>query len=423
MPEINWNLLNPAAVGKHIMDGFEQGQKLGSEMRLRRALRSYADNPDDRDAYATIMQEKPELAIKLRQDADGRNFNSALGDYLAPPQRTLVPNRPGATQPMLPSGAPQNMPPVAGGALSRSNALSGMVGHPGATPPPQAGALNALMPQSGPSTGGALSGLTGGALGQGGPTPQMPGIVSGYGGGTFDTRGRQVTPPDRERDLGAGQVEDNGPDLTFLGEPKTARDQAFLRMVRHDPVKALKIQSTLRDNFLDQLKDSQSFYGIAVEELARVRDDAGWQVALGRLAPYAERLGVDLGESVPLTYPGDQEVAALMERAMPIKDRLGHLLRSTDVAEDNARADRNTDSVISDRQARLDEARRRANQSDATRRRGQDATATTSRRGQDIRGARGGERENIPTVKTPEEARKLAPGTKFKTPDGRIKVR
>jgi hypothetical protein len=34
-----------------------------------------------------------------------------------------------------------------------------------------------------------------------------------------------------------------------------------------------------------------------------------------------------------------------------------------------------------------------------------------------------GARENFPTVKTPAEAMTLPPGTKFKTPDGRIKIR
>lgn len=35
----------------------------------------------------------------------------------------------------------------------------------------------------------------------------------------------------------------------------------------------------------------------------------------------------------------------------------------------------------------------------------------------------GGGRENLPTINTPDEAMKLPPGTKFRTPDGRIKVR
>jgi hypothetical protein len=96
-----------------------------------------------------------------------------------------------------------------------------------------------------------------------------------------------------------------------------------------------------------------------------------------------------------------------------------------DIADDeadNARADRNTDSMISTRQGRLSETRRYHDATTRTRQRGQDVSATTARRGQDIRGAGGG-RAAIPTVATPADAMKLAPGTKFRTPDGTIRVR
>lgn len=86
------------------------------------------------------------------------------------------------------------------------------------------------------------------------------------------------------------------------------------------------------------------------------------------------------------------------------------------------RASRNTDSLIADRQAQRAETRRWHDMYDTTRRRGQDVTARTSRRGQDMRGSGGG-RAKLPTVSTPEEAMKLAPGTKFRTPDGTIRVR
>jgi len=415
MAEINWSLLNSGPnLADTIISGFQRGQQMGRERDFRGALANYAKNSNDPNALVAVMQHNPELAMRLSEHNDKRQFNSALGDYLAP-RRSALPSRPtGNPGDVQQPSADRPLPAARDGAgfdeafapLSAPNALSGLgqgaLSMAAPSTMPARGALNPLMPQ-------------GGMPGQ---MPPMPGMISGYGGGTFDTTGRPGDPMTANDPAAA----DDGPDLSFLGEPQTPRDQAFLRMVRRDPEKALKIQSTLRDNFLDQLKDSQSFYGIAVEELARVRDDAGWQVALGRLAPYAERLGVDLGESVPLTYPGDEEVAALMERALPVKDRLGHLLRSADVAADNARADRNTDSLIADRGARRGEVSRNNARRDATARRGQDIRSSTTQRGQDLRGAGGG-RENIPTVKTPEEARKLAPGTKFKTPDGRIKIR
>lgn len=86
------------------------------------------------------------------------------------------------------------------------------------------------------------------------------------------------------------------------------------------------------------------------------------------------------------------------------------------------RASRNTDSLIEDRQAQREETRRWHDMYDTTRRRGQDVTARTTRRGQDMRGSGGG-RAKLPTVSSPEEAAKLPPGTKFRTPDGTIRVR
>ncbi|HUD93577.1 hypothetical protein, partial [Sphingobium sp.] len=223
-----------------------------------------------------------------------------------------------------------------------------------------------------------------------------------------------------------------GPDMSILGEPKTARDQAFLRMMSRDPEKALKIQSTLRDSFIDRLKGEHDFYGLAVEEMGRVQDDAGWQAALSRLNPYAAVLGVDLGESVPLTYPGPEAVKGLMERALPVKERLDYLMRVANTDADNARADRNTDSIIGTREGRLDEARRNNDARLATTRRGQDLTDARTRRGQDLSAARprggkaaaqAGTVSNPRAVKTPTEAAALPKGTYYKTPDGRVKIR
>lgn len=167
---------------------------------------------------------------------------------------------------------------------------------------------------------------------------------------------------------------DIAPDLSaVLGEPQTKRDHAFLKMLKSDPVQALKIQSTLRENFVDRLKGEHDFYGMAVEELGRVTDETGWQAGLQRLRPLAQALGSDLS-TVPATYPGPEGVKQLMESALPTKERLDYLMRAANTDVDNERADRNTDSMIETREQRVGEYRRNNRERTANQRRGQDLT-------------------------------------------------
>lgn len=225
--------------------------------------------------------------------------------------------------------------------------------------------------------------------------------------------------------LGAGaqpqpQAAAPGPDLAFLGEPQDGRDKAFLRMLQSDPIKALKIQSTLRENFIGRLEAERDFYGHAIDTVSQTADEPSWQAAMQRLAPMAEAIGADLFAHVPKTYPGPEGVKALMEKALPVKERLDYFMREANIDADNERADRNTDSVIENREERLEETKRVNTGRLTNQRRGQDVASRDRKRGQDLRGS---SRQNIVTVKTPEEARALPSGTKFRTPEGKVKVR
>ena len=82
------------------------------------------------------------------------------------------------------------------------------------------------------------------------------------------------------------------------------------------------------------------------------------------------------------------------------------------VDADNDRADRNTDSMIGDRAARRGETKRYHDQSDKTRRR-QDKPRT----------GRTAAPDGPIKVKTKEEAMALAPGTKYRAPDGLVRTR
>ncbi len=213
------------------------------------------------------------------------------------------------------------------------------------------------------------------------------------------------------------QMAQPGPDLSVLGKPSSQQDAAFLRMLKIDPVQAIKIRSTMRDDFVSRMEAESEFYGLAVDALSRVTDDIGWQASLQRLAPMAQAIGGDMS-SIPARYPGPEATQQLLESVLPVKDRLDYLMREADVEADNARLDRNTDSLIGDREARRAEQRRYNEARLATTRRGQDMTDSRVRSG---RTGKSGN-EKLPTVSTPEEARKLPSGTRFRTPSGKIKI-
>ncbi len=214
-----------------------------------------------------------------------------------------------------------------------------------------------------------------------------------------------------------------GPDLSMLGEPQSPADQAFLRMLRRDPIGALKIRSALRDNFVAQAEAEADFYGLAMGQLSRATDQASWSAGLQAIAPRAEALGFDLSQAVPAEYPGPEGVRELMARSQPVKDQLDLILRTANVEADNARSDRNTDSLIATRDRRASEYERRGRAGEAIQRRGQDlADRRASNRGGRSAGGSAGGANDLPTVSSPAEAAKLPKGTRFRTPDGRVKI-
>lgn len=350
----DWSLVNPANVGRGVMDAFERGAAMGQAARemqdrkeMRNALAALATDPENQPALAAVFQRDPRLGASLMDRAEEKAFNRDLGAY------------------------------VQGGSV---NALAGIGAAP-ARP-----SVNALVPDVAPgaSFGEAFKPVEGGSY----PVP----------GNAPDGVKQQA-------------------DLSVLGKPQTDSDHAFLRMVQRDPIKALKIQSTVRDNFVDRLKSEHDFYSAAVEELSRATDQGTWEQSIRRLAPMSQALGTDLLSVVPIAYPGPQGVQQLMQRAMPIKDQLSHIMQQANIDADNARADRNTESLIDAREGRLGEQQRHNRVNEGNARRGQDIASTDRKRGQDKRG-----REKIVTVATPDEARKLPSGTKFRGPDGIVRL-
>jgi hypothetical protein len=378
MSGINWQMGVMPDIGGNVMKAFQEGQKVGDEMRRRKALQDWSADPQNPQTLNALMAVAPELGFKAaehqRKQAEGqreREFGGALSEYMTSGggNALLGGPSPGAGMGAL-SGYPQRNTP----ALPRE----------GQPTMPVAG--NALAPAMMPQRATASS--------------AMP----------FEL-------PDSRPDA---------PDMSSLGQPQNGRDRAFLRMVQVDPIKALKIRSTLRDNFVGQLKDTREVYAFAIDRLSQTTDQASYQAVIEELAPMAAAIGGDLAAHVPPTYPGPDGLNELLLRAVDVKDRIGLLMRQADIDADNERADRNTDSLIKDRDTRRGETRRYHDLQAGNTRRGQDIRSRDTRRGQDRRGSgsrSAAPRENIPTVRTPEEAMKLKPGTKFKTPDGRVKIR
>lgn len=338
MTQINWALLNNNSFENALARGMQMG-KMAAEARDRREYRNALndvmmpqpspdgsnDTPEVQkrrgEAMRVIAERNPSLAMKLMERADEQAFNSAMGQYLVP-----------GGQPNAMLGLPQRP-------------------APGATP--------GIAPKAGIQPTAAMPGAVQTAPGVVQPAAQMPDAP----------KAPQALPQEQ-------------PDMSFLGEPRNGQDRAFLAMLQRNPEKALKIQSALRDNFMDRLEAESDFYGLAVSALTRTSDDAGWQAAMQQLAPRAQAMGVDLMATIPAQYPGPEAVGQLLERALPIKERLDYLLDVANTKADNERADRNTDSLIEDREGRRAETRRYNDRRIETTRRGQDKTDARVRSGQ-----------------------------------------
>jgi hypothetical protein len=387
VPGIDWSLLRananaPANIANSVFASFEQGRKVGEDVRKRKALDTFAADPNSEEALRRLIAVAPELGFKAaeyrREQAKAQreqDFGGALTEYMIS----------GGGNALL--GVPRS-------------ALSGLPG-PGSTAPAPSALGEPRVPGGPPPSAAALA-----------PNALAPSAVP------------QVAAPEQAPQPAGGPQQD-GPDLSMLGTPRTGRDHAFLRMVKADPLKALKIQSELRDNFVQNLKDTQEVYRIGAERLSSANDEASYQRVLAELTPMVEAIGGNLLDHVPANYPGRDGLREVLMKALDARQQVSAFMQQANIDEDNERADRNTDSLVEDREERRGETRRYHDAQAGVARRGQDVRADVTRRGQDTRGSRGGRggSPRVVSVRTPQEAMKLAPGTVFRTPDGRVKVR
>lgn len=362
---VNWQLGVMPDAGGNAMRSFEQGVKIGSELRKRKAISAWSQNPDDPNTLNALIAAAPELGFKAAEyqrdrakDARETQFNDALGSYL-------------------------------GG--------NAMLGFGGTAPVTSRNAL-ATPPSAVPSTGNA-------------PDRPQPVNLEGEPVGPRVEGGR--APVSQPTAGPVAPVQPNAPDLSFLGRPESREDAMFLRMVRADPKRALEIESKLRDRFMGRLKDEHEGIGYGLTTLAGV-DATTWGQRRAHIIQRLAPLNLNLEAVLPEQYPGEEGVRQIQMQGMGLKDQLAELINQDkadayveNIDADNARADRNTDSIIADRAARR-----------GIQRRGQDIRSADTRRGQDKRGS-----GRLVQVKTRAEAEALPPGTRFRDPNGVVRTR
>lgn len=392
----NWSL----SKGNNALTMFQTGAKIGDQIRqsrekgeLRKAVAAAASNPADPKALEAVMALDPETGVRLAEHQHKRaewarddQFRTAQTDYLTP---TAVSN-------------PQMAAPNPGQNALAAVGLSPSPSQPGAQAQGSAPMPNAQSIISRPD-------------GTPAQMPQQNALAP------FSQPQGNWPSPDRAPQLPDSRQEQPDPELAFLGQPDNARDRAFLRMVKIDPVKALKLRSTMRDNFVQSLKDTQTLYEVGIDRLSNVSDDTGYQRVLAELAPMSQAIGGNLLDHVPANYPGPDGIRELTMKALDAKDRVAAFREQNNISADNERADRNTESLIADREGRRGEVRRNHNIQSANAQRGQNIRAGGGGHNRSNRDDRGGTAPKGPVrVKSVEEARGLPPGTEFRTPDGRV---
>ncbi|WP_374407421.1 hypothetical protein [Pelagerythrobacter sp.] len=352
------SLHDPAAVGQSALAGFAAGQRFGEDQRLRKAMSAISINPDDPEANRTVMELDPQTGARLQEMQRQRQFGQATVDYFQ-------------------AGRPQG------------NALAGLPGVPQPVAPV---AQNALMPPaaSGSTFGEAFAPLSA-------PAPAQPQVS-------------QAMPGSDPRDLdGDGEI-----DFSPLGQATSAQDEAFIRMLRADPKRAFEIDSEMRDRATDRLKLQRDAFGYAASRLGGVSDEAGYRDAVADIQRRIDPLGASVSQFLPTKFPGVASMREIRLGAIDAEDQVRLFMQEANIEADNARADRNTDSMIETRETRAAEYARNNRERSANQRRGQDITDSR---------VRSGRKPKVVSVKTVAQAQALKPGTLYRGPDGQVRER
>ena len=358
MTNINWGLLgNYPDAGEAFQQGYEQGKARRTNALTGEAMQAILQDPngggEQINALARLAPDKAAALLQIQQKQQDRardsDFRKAQADYVG----TFGPQGGTAINALMPFA-------------SRQPAAPGTVGSDGGPPlsaaPPPPGDWQARV---GPEGMAALSSTPANGV-QDNNAPMTP-----YLGG----KPLQTLDPSADLGLGAeqatpatptpgAQAGDEGHMPAAIARAAQSpnmetRNRAFLAMSKIDPIKAMKIDSEMRDAALDRLEDANKAYRFAVARLPMVKDDAGYQQVLSQVDALLTPLGMDIRQTVPATYPGPEGTRQLLMQAMEAQQQLEAMDRRftaeanvADDAADNARADRNTDNIIANRNAR-----------------------------------------------------------------------
>ena len=363
MTQINWGILQPVDVGAAFQQGLEQGRARRVDSLTGQAISALLHDPNaGSDEIGVLARIAPKNALALadfqkqrQQQAREAQFREAQGRYVS----TFSPGN-GAVGALQPRRGPMV------GVDGMGGVTGSMVGADGGppismAPPPSAnwqdtvgsGALAALGL---PTTNASAS-----------PATNIASVDP-----------NSVVDPNAVGDIGAesGVTDQHAPGETPMpaeiaqaaqSPNMEARNRAFMEMAKIDPLAAMKIDSEMRDQALNQLEDADKAYRLAIARLPRVSDEASYQAVLNEVDALLAPLGQNVRDTVPPHYPGPDGVRQLLMLALDSQQQLAAMdrrfsaeARVADIQADNARQDRNTDNMIANRDARTGIAQSRA---------------------------------------------------------------
>lgn len=231
MTDINWSMLQTANPGNAFMEGFQNARKIRREEQQQSALAAYATNPSDQSMNALLPFMQPNQAFDIvqqrqqtqakRQQEQTDHLGKAVGQAVLDVMRRPEGER-AATWDVYVDQFARTNPNAAqyrgkyseqvGMAVLAEQGLMGEYQKQSAPPKTSLQQnyefLNAVNPQYGQqyiqrqvseppmiaNNGDGTFTVIPRSQGQPGAGAAMPGIIGGYGGGTFDMNGRQATP-------------------------------------------------------------------------------------------------------------------------------------------------------------------------------------------------------------------------------------
>ncbi|PAL24539.1 hypothetical protein [Sphingopyxis sp. GW247-27LB] len=360
---INWGILDPnaaqrgAEMSQAIFDRFRADRVRGATgAALQELMADPNAAPASLNALARLAPDAAAHLVQFQQARQDRSretqFRNALADYYGAGagMNALMPQRPIAGQ------ATEPPPPISD------------------APPPPAD-WRARIGRSGVDAALSTANVNGATANN---MPDVP-VTSGRAMVPVDPNA--MLPDDMQADMTGQSPQADTPlppeiERAANSPDPNARNAAFRRMMQIDPVQAMKIQSEEREHTLDAMEDSVKAFRWASEALSNAGDDATYKQILARVEQATAPLGIDIRSMVPGTHPGPEGIRQLQLQALDISQRLAAIdrrftaeARIADIEADNERQDRNTESLIRERERRTGIAQQRAETSASRERR------------------------------------------------------